>query len=139
MIQYLAQLRAKYMKLMEGKYGIDSLSRDMLVLWIILGFINGFIGSRVVMLCGLLLPLFAGLRMFSTAVYKRSSENRKYLKIRSSAAEGIKLRVRMIKERKTHRYYKCKNCSVYIRVKRKKGEHTIDCPKCGKEIRVKIR
>lgn len=139
MIQYLAQLRAKYMKLMEGRYGIDSINRDLLILWIVIGFINGFIGSRVVMLCGLLLPLFAGLRMFSTAVYKRSSENRKYLKIRSSAAEGIKLRVRMIKERKTHRYYKCKNCSAYIRVKRKKGEHTIDCPKCGKEIRVKIR
>ncbi len=139
MMQQLAQLRARYMKLMEGRCGLDKLNRDLLILWIIIGFLNGFIGSRIVSLCGLILPLLAGLRMFSTSIYKRSKENRKYLELKSSVVDGVKIRYRMIKERKKHRYYKCKNCSAYIRVKRKKGEHTIDCPKCGKEIRVKIR
>ena len=138
-MRYLASLRAKYMKLMNGRYGMDKLNRDMLILWLVIGFLNNFIGSKVLMLVGLLFPLLALLRMFSTAVYKRSNENRKYSELKKKFVDWVKLSVRKFKERKTHKYYTCKNCSAYIRVKRKPGEHTVDCPKCGKEIKVKIR
>ena len=138
-MQYLAELRAKYLKLMDGKYGFDKLNRDLLVLWVIIGFVNNFFRSRIVSLVSLVLPLLAGLRMFSTAVYKRSNENRKYLEIKSKLMEFFKIQYLRIKESKTHKYYKCKNCSAYFRVKRKPGEHYVDCPKCGKEIKVKIR
>ncbi len=132
-------LKAKYDKLMEGRHGVDSLSRDCLIVWFIVGFLNGFIRSRIVAIASLLLPLFALLRIFSTNDVKRAAETRKYLELRNNAAEFFKISYRRIKERKTHKYYKCKNCSSYLRVKRKKGEHTVVCPKCGKEIRVKIR
>ena len=137
-MQYLAELRAKYLKLMDGKYGFDKLSRDMLILWFAVGFVNNLFRSRIVTLVGLVLPIVVGLRMFSTAVYKRSNENRKYLEIRGKFAEFFKIQYLKIKERKTHKYYKCKNCSSYFRVKRKPGEHYVDCPKCGKEIKVKL-
>lgn len=138
-MQYLAELRAKYLKLMDGKYGFDKLSRDMFFLWFIIGFLNNFFRSRVISLVSLLLPLAAVLRMFSTAVFKRSNENRKYLEIKVKLIGFFRIRYLCIKERKTHKYYKCKNCSAYIRVKRKPGEHYVDCPKCGKEIKVRIR
>lgn len=137
-MQYLAELRAKYLKLMDGKYGFDKLNRDLIFLWFIIGFLNGFFRIRIVSLVSLVLPLVAVLRMFSTAVYKRSNENRKYLEIKAKLTEFFKIQYLRIKERKTHKYYKCKNCSAYIRVKRKPGEHYVDCPKCGKEIKVKI-
>ncbi|MBQ3970434.1 MAG: hypothetical protein II685_08150 [Clostridia bacterium] len=138
-MQYLAELRAKYMKLMDGKYGLDKLNRDLFFLWFIIGFLNNFFRSRAVSLVSLLLPMAAVLRMFSTSVYKRSNENRKYLELKGKLMEFFKILYLRIKERKTHKYYKCKNCSAYFRVKRKPGEHFVDCPKCGKEIKVKIR
>ncbi|MBQ3970184.1 MAG: hypothetical protein II685_06860 [Clostridia bacterium] len=138
-MQFLARLRSKYLKLMDGKYGLDTLGKDMFILWFIIGFVNNLLRNRIVTLVSLLLPLFAGLRMLSTSFYKRSSENRKYLKIKGDSSEFFKIQYKRIKEYKTHRYYKCKNCSSYIRVKRKKGEHYVDCPKCGKEFKVKIR
>lgn len=138
-MQEFLKLREKYLKLMDGRCGLDSLNRDLLIVWFISSFLNGFIRSGWMTIVLLLLPLAAGLRMFSTAVYKRSNENRKYLSFKSKVIEFFKMRYRIFKERKTHRYYKCKNCLSYIRVKRVKGEHYVDCPKCGKEIKVKIR
>ena len=135
----IVRFKEKYLKFMDGKYGFDKLNRDMLFLWFIIGFLNNFFRSRIVSLLSLLLPLGAALRVFSTAVYKSSNENRRYMKIREDAAEFFRVGYCRVKERKTHKYYKCSNCSAYFRVKRKPGEHYVDCPKCGKEFKVKIR
>ena len=138
-MQYYLQLKEKYDKLMEGRHGVDSLSRDMLLLWFVVGFLNGFFRSRIVSLVSLLLPLLALLRVFSTNSVKREIENRKYLGIRKSTVDFFKLSKRKFNERKTHKYYKCSNCSAQLRVRREKGEHTVVCPKCGKELHIKIR
>lgn len=138
-MQYIMKFKAGYEKLMEGRYGFDTLSGDLLVVWVITGFINGFVRSRIFSLCALALPVAAALRMLSTKTEKRRAANRKYLKYRKGAAEFFKITVKRFKERKTHKYYKCSNCSAYLRVKRRKGEHTVVCPKCGKELHVKIR
>ncbi len=124
---------------MEGRHGFDTLSRDALAAWFILGFLNGFIRSRILMLVSLLLPLSSLLRAFSANTVKRTAECRKYLRLRSGAAEFVKISRKRFSERKTHKYYRCKNCSAYLRVRKKPGSHIVVCPKCGKEIRVKIR
>ena len=135
----LAKYKSRYDKLMEGRHGVDSLSRDLFVLWIILGFFNGFVRSKILMLLSLMLPLFSCLRVFSTNSVRRSAECRKYLELRSGCAEFFKITKRRFDDRKTHKYYKCKNCSAYLRVKKKPGSHVVACPKCGKELHVKIR
>lgn len=140
MLGFLAEMRQKYNKLMTGRYGIfDTLNRDMIVLWILIGFVNMFIRSGVLRIAALILPVLVICRMLSTNTVKRGIENRKYIEQRNKIAEFFKVQYRRIKEFKTHRYYKCKNCSAYLRVPRKIGEHTISCPKCGKEFKVKIR
>lgn len=140
MLHYLAVIREKYNKLMTGRYGIfDTLNRDMLILWAAVGFINMFIRSRVVRFVLPVLPVLVILRLISENTVKRGIENRKYIDFRNKAAELFKIQYKRIKEHKTHRYYKCKNCSAYLRVPHKKGEHTVSCPKCGKEFSVKIR
>ena len=138
-MQYYIKLREKYGKLLEGRHGIDSLSRDLLIAWLVIGFLNGFIRSGIVTLAALLLPIVSLLRIFSKNDVRRGIENRKYLSARKKTADFFKLSARKFKERKTHKYYKCSNCSAVIRVKREKGEHTVVCPKCGKELHVKIR
>lgn len=137
-MQFLNELRLKYSKLMYDRHGIDSLSKDMIFIWLVISLLNTLFRSRIAALVALLLLLIAILRMFSRETYKRSKENLKYLNIKRKTVDFSKIQLRKIKEFKTHRYCKCKNCSSYLRVKRKKGTHTVCCPKCGKEFKVKI-
>ncbi len=138
-MQFFAEMNMKLRQFMDGRYGFDTLSRDMFILWLITGVINVFIRSRVFMLVALIIPILAVLRMLSRNINKRSLENRKYLEIRKKVINFFKVQYRRVKEYKTHRYYKCKNCHAYLRVRRKEGVHMVRCPKCGKEFQVKIR
>ena len=138
-LNYYNKIRAAIDKITEGRHGFDSLSRDCFIVWFVIVFINGFIRSKIVTVASLLLPVISLLRVFSTNSVKRAAECRKYLQLRGSATEFVKITQKRIAERDTHRYYRCKNCSSYIRVKRKPGKHTVVCPKCGKEFQVKIR
>lgn len=138
-MRFLYELRLKYEKLMCGRNGIDKIGLDAVMLWLIISVFNTILfRSRVVSLIALLLPIYALFRMLSKNTDKRRDENLKYLRFRTKAIEFFKVQFRRIKEIKTHRYYRCKNCSSYLRVKRKKGVHTVCCPKCGKEFKVKI-
>ncbi|MDE7390405.1 MAG: hypothetical protein K2M82_05650 [Lachnospiraceae bacterium] len=137
-MHFLTDLSLKYQKLMNDRHGMDTLSRDAIFLWLIVGVVNTFIGSRVVMLVALLLPIFSILRMFSKETYKRSRENLKYMGFRAKAVDFFKMQYRKVRDVKTHRYFKCRNCCSHIRVKRIKGKHTVCCPKCGKEFAVNI-
>lgn len=137
-MQFLNALRLKYEKLMLDRYGFDTLSRDLIIVWLAVAVINVPFHSRIVMFASLVLPLISALRILSKETYKRSRENLKYLNFRTKAIDFFKIQFRRIRDIKTHRYYKCKNCSSYLRVKRKKGTHTVCCPKCGKEFKVKI-
>lgn len=137
-MQFLNELRLKYLRLMHNRNGLDKLNIDIIMLWLIIGIINAFVRSRIVMLAALLLPIFVLFRFLSKDTYRRSRENLKYLNFKRKAVAFFKVQFNRLKEIKTHRYYKCKNCSSYLRVKRKKGTHTVCCPKCGKEFKVKI-
>lgn len=139
MIQYFLRLREKYDKLMTGRNGFDTMAGDSLVVWFICGLINGFVRSRIFSLVMLIFPVFAAFRMLSRNIGRRTAENERYLAKRGAAAEYLALSKRRFSERKTHKYIKCSNCDAQIRVKREKGSHTVDCPKCGKELHIKIR
>lgn len=83
--------------------------------------------------------IFMLYRIFSRNVYARSRENEKFLKIWNPIkANGI-LTIRRIKEIKTHRFRKCPHCSTMLRLPRKTGEHTVECPRCHHDFEVRIR
>ena len=122
-MQFLYELRLKYQKLMYDRNGIDKLCVDIVMLWLVVGVLNTLIfRSRVISLIALLLPIYAAFRMLSKETNRRSRENLKYIHFRTKAIGFFKVQFHRIKEIKTHRYYKCKNCSSYLRVKRKKGK-----------------
>ena len=78
-------------------------------------------------------------RLLSRNIYKRQSENMKYLKIRDKVKGKITLQKRKWSERKTHIYRKCPNCKAEIRLPKKKGKHVCTCPRCKKNFEVKCR
>ena len=139
MLEKFNEIKEKYDKLMTGRYRVfDTLNKDMIIVCLVIGFLNLFIRSLIIRVLSPALIVLVVLRLFSTNEVKRITENRKYMEFKEKSKEFLKIQYQRVKEYKTHRYYKCKNCSSYIRVPAKKGKHTIDCPKCGKEFEVKI-
>lgn len=49
----------------------------------------------------------------------------------------FRLRKDMWRDRKTHKYFKCRNCKAVIRVPKRKGGGVVACPKCGTRCEIK--
>ena len=67
-------------KFMYGRYGVDELYKFLFILYIITFIINIFIRSQILEIIGLIIVLITFYRVFSKNIYKRSKENRNYLK-----------------------------------------------------------
>ncbi|MDO4489535.1 MAG: hypothetical protein Q4B85_00455 [Lachnospiraceae bacterium] len=120
-------LKYNLQRLMQGRYGVDSLGRFCLGASVLLLLLSGLL-VRVPVLgsltntAGLLLLFYTYFRMFSRNIPKRYEENRRFQKKYNlfSRAAGDK----------THRYYRCSCCGQTIRVPKGKGRIQITCPKC---------
>ena len=134
----MGSLRDKFAAFMYGRYGIDQLYKALIVLYFILFFIGFFVNSiilSIIMWAILIVTIF---RTFSRNVYKRRSENEKFLKIWNPVKAQWFITIRRVKEFKTHRFRKCTHCRSLIRLPRKTGKHTVECPCCHKDFHVNI-
>ena len=127
-------MRDKFNKFMQGRYGVDELSRFTLGVALFCVVVGSFIRTSVtgglLDMDGLALIIYTYYRVLSRDYAKRSAENQKYL------AKTQKIRMRfqkekgMMEQRKTHHIYKCPGCGQKIRIPRGKGKIEIECPKC---------
>jgi DNA-directed RNA polymerase subunit RPC12/RpoP len=128
-------MKEKLIRFMQGRYGIDSFSKFMLISGLVVVMLSSFLGGNIIgVICyagGWFLVIFCYFRMFSRNINKRYAENQTFLaktyKIRSFF-QGQK---NVWKLRKTHHVYKCPSCSQKIRIPRGKGKIEIRCPKCS--------
>jgi len=123
---------------MYGRYGIDQLGTALLVLCAILLFINSIASSLVFSLVIWVVFACIVFRMLSKNIYKRRRENEKFLKIWGKVKPKLTLTVRRIRDIKTHRYRRCPHCSATLRLPRKRGRHTVNCPRCRKDFKVRV-
>lgn len=126
-------MRDKINKFMQGRYGVDSFARFTMGVALVCIVLSVFFRNRTGSLLdtiGMLALVYTYYRMLSKDIYKRSSENQKYL----SATEKIRQRFRreknIMEQRKTHHIYSCPGCGQKIRIPRGKGKIEIECPKC---------
>lgn len=126
-------------RFMMGRNGMDKLNRFLFVLYILLCIVNIFVHSLVFYLVQWLFALYIAFRVLSKNIVMRSKENRLYCRAKDVVVNFFILRKNKIRDRKTHRYIKCKNCKSTLRVKRNKGRHTVRCPRCRHEFSVTIR
>lgn len=120
-----------------GRNGPDTIYNVCIWTSLVLAILGMFWDSLI---CTL---LYAGLfgysifRFFSRNVEKRRRENyafRKFFgKFRGDPARKAQ------KADKEHVYKKCPLCGAQLRLPRKKGAHTVRCPRCSGEFSVKIR
>ncbi len=132
------KFRDKLAGFMYGRYGADELYKFLTVLFYILFFINIFVRSTVLSFFTLAVFIYSFYRAFSKNIYRRRAENEKYLKIKKSFTGFFTLMKNKWRDRKTHVYKKCPSCKAVLRLPRKKGEHGVRCPSCGKSFDVKI-
>lgn len=128
-------MREKFIRFMQGRNGVDQLSRftmGVAFVSIILAIFAGsgsLIGSLLDTL-GLLAIIYTYYRILSKDLSKRYQENQKYLQMTEKLRRRFLREKNMMQQRKTHHIYTCPGCGQKIRVPRGKGKIEIDCPKC---------
>lgn len=135
----MQRFRMALMRFMAGRYGVDALSRTFPWLYFGLFLLNLFLRSWLVMLLEfLVLAVWIG-RMFSRNTVARVRENEWYLKKTARLRSWMRLQQNRWRYRKTHVFRTCPYCKALVRLpKSKRGRHTCNCPRCGREFPVKI-
>ncbi|MBW7572622.1 hypothetical protein [Caproiciproducens faecalis] len=134
-----------FRRMMMGRYGTDQLCVAFAVLYVLLSLIAQLFRLPILLLIAYIPLALCFYRMFSRNIGKRYQENVRFLKWWSPVHERLRrslyraqngmhhLSYRM-KDRKTHRYYKCPHCSNTLRVPKGKGKISITCPVCRTEF-----
>ena len=132
------RFRDKLVKFMVGRYGVDQLSNFIFAVVMIIIVINIFVNSIVLSVVYMLLWGWSIFRMMSRNIYKRQKENAVFLKAWNPIKGYFKLMKNKWRDRKTHVYKKCPKCKSVLRLPKKKGTHTVKCPKCSERFEVII-
>ena len=135
----------KLRRLMEGRYGFDSLGRFLfgvsLVFWLIAGLLRFTPFRRahfVFWLLNLLLYGFAVYRMLSRDIGRRQLENERYLVRRQRVLPFLERLKRNRSGDPGYFFKNCPNCGAKLRLRRIRGRHRSRCPKCGKAFSVLV-
>lgn len=115
-------------RFMVGRYGYDELSKTLSIASIVCVVLS--IVFRPFYYVALALLIWSVFRTCSRNIVKRGAEREKYLQLTATLQKKTRLVKRMWAERRTHRYFKCKNCGAVIRVPKGGGEVRVGCPRC---------
>ncbi len=135
-------LMQKIAVFMQGRYGNDRFNNFLYIVFFALWVVNIFVWNRtaslVIDLLMLTVLVYTLFRTLSRNINKRSIENRTFMQIFDSVKNWFTLTQKKFRDRKDFRYIKCPVCKAQLRVKNKKGNHVVRCPRCGSEFDKKI-
>jgi uncharacterized paraquat-inducible protein A len=133
MKNYFQKINARMQQWMAGRYGMDELSTAMSVVALIALVLSCFPKLRLLYIPTLILWAWSIFRCYSKNLDKRRKERDAYLRIVSRIRSWFGVKKKAWHERKTHRYYRCKQCHAVLRVPKGKGKIKITCPHCHSE------
>ena len=126
-------------KLMVGRYGVDQLTNFLLIVSMVILLVatllvrNSAVHSVLFTLAVALLVI-GYYRIFSRKTSKRYEENQKYLRLRNRLTGRLRALRDRLRQSRTHRFFKCPECGVTVRVPKGKGKIKITCPKCRAKL-----
>ena len=133
----LKDLRYRFTTFMQGRYGVDSLSRFLSVVLIVVILIGMLVRLPLLELITFALLIVLYWRMFSRNISKRYAENQKFLQLRDRFLGNFSNFGSNMSQFKDYHIYKCPQCSQKIRIPRGKGHIMVKCPRCGFEFHKK--
>lgn len=128
--RFIRNLGFAFSRFMYGRNGLDSLGQAILIAAVVLSLLSNLPYLFVLSIISTVLLGWEIFRFCSKNLYKRSVENQKYLSIKPKIVGFFATKKKIFKERKTHKYIKCKICKQGIRLPRGRGKIEVTCPKC---------
>lgn len=122
-------MRERLRSFMQGRYGVDALSKVLLGVAFVCAVLSLFFG-KLFYLIGLCLLAYIYFRMFSRNYERRYRENRAFLDKTNRIAAFFRAQKSLMQQRKTHHIYKCAQCGQKIRIPKGRGKVIVTCPKC---------
>lgn len=147
--------RDSFYRFFEGRYGMRALSDApqflLAGIYLILVIINFFARSRIINLIEWAFILTTIFRMLSKNIPARENEAQKitallyrwkeFLHVKKAESQERQHKRAVNQQRKQdkdHVYRECPTCGAVLRLPRRKGKHTVRCPRCGKDFSVKV-
>lgn len=127
-------MREKFMRFMQGRNGVDELSKALNVIILVLLVISLFTSWGILYAIALLLLIYMYFRVFSKNIPKRYAENQKYRNFRYDMTIKWNNKKKEWVQRKIYRFYRCPMCRQKVRVPKGRGRICITCPKCRTEF-----
>ncbi|OUP83676.1 hypothetical protein B5F07_10225 [Lachnoclostridium sp. An169] len=128
-------MKEKFIRFMQGRYGIDQFSKFLLILGVVVVLLSSFLSRNpvglVFYLIGWALVIYCYFRMFSRNTSKRYAENQAFLAKTYKIRTFFSQQKNIWKQRRVYHIYTCPNCRQKIRIPRGKGKIEIRCPKCS--------
>ncbi len=132
--EMLGRFAAKMQQFMVGRYGNDEFTMFLLITSLIFTFLGNFRPLKILYFIGLILVFYSLFRSLSKKYEARRKELNWYLRWAEKPKAELKLLVNKIRDRKTHKYFKCKECKTVLRVPSGRGKIEITCPKCRAKV-----
>ena len=130
--------RERLARFFYGRNGFDALAKAVWWLALIFMIANMIFGLITLWLLSIALYGYAMFRILSRNYVKRQKENRRFLKMVDGPRKFFRLCKNKWRDRKTHVYRKCPQCKNVLRLPKRKGSHTVNCPCCHRIFSVKI-
>lgn len=131
-------MRERFRRFMQGRYGVDHFCHFLLVVALLLMIlqllVRNNIADLVINFLVVFIIIYSYVRIFSRNHYQRYQENETYLEYRDRVLSLVSRERNNLSQRKTHRLFRCPNCSQSIRVPKGKGRIAITCPTCKTEF-----
>ncbi len=128
-LRFFYKLTQSYGRFMMGRYGNDEYNIFLVILSMLLTLISR-LTDLALNLISLGILAFVVFRICSRNISKRYEERMKFLKIKNKFTAFCKVRSEAFRNRKTHKYFRCKKCKASIRVPKGAGKIEVTCPRC---------
>ena len=132
------KFREKLYRFMAGRYGYDKLGIALMITGFAFAFINLFVHSIIIYFLSFAPMAWEIFRSLSRNITARRKENDWFLSVTGKIKSRFSLFGKMWRDRNTYIYKRCPHCKQVMRLPRRKGIHTVDCPSCRTEFRCRV-
>ncbi len=122
----------------HGRYGLDKLCYFLIVLYLFLGALNLFVQSLIITIIALIIAAFALFRVLSRDISRRQREAQIFEGFLNRFLYFISYFKQKLLQSKNYCFHKCPHCKAKLRLPRKKGKHTVCCPRCKENFKMKV-